>query len=43
MTENDIHKLIENVQTWEPDVQNGFPCLHRRLKRFFGEEGVQWK
>ena len=41
-TDSDMERLKNHVQTWNPKLEDGFPCQHRRQKRFFTEEGVTW-
>ena len=44
-TDADIQNLYEFVQSLEAaDIfEDGFPCMHRRIKKYFRDEGVEWK
>jgi len=39
--EEDITRMINHIKTFETD--DGFPCVHRRPRRYFKEEGLTYK
>ena len=41
-TDEDKERLKQHILTWNPQLEDGFPCAHRRLKRFFTKEGIEW-
>ena len=44
-TDEDIENLRGFVQSLEAadKFEDGFPCSHRRIKKYFKAEGVEWK
>ena len=44
-TDTDIQNLCDFVQSLEAadKFEDGFACTHRRIKKYFKEEGVDWK
>jgi len=40
LSKADMERIIAVQNGWK--VENGFPCSHRRLRRFFTEEKVSW-
>ena len=41
LNEESLLFMKQNFVEWE--FEEGFPCPHRRLKRFFIEDGMTWK
>jgi hypothetical protein len=40
-TEADIQRIRDCYATWE--LEDGFPCAHRRPRKYFVREGQRWK
>ena len=40
-TEEDLNRIKSCKRTWE--LEDGFPCAHRRPREYFVEENVTWK
>ena len=42
LTGEDKERLKQYILIWNSQLEDGFPCAHRRQKRFFTEEGIEW-
>ena len=42
LTGEDKERLKQYILAWNRQLEDGFPCAHRRQKRFFTEEGIEW-
>ena len=42
-TDEDKQCVKDDVLTWNPLLEDGFPCSHSIQKRYFREEGTEWK
>ena len=42
-TDEGKQRVKDEVLTWNPMLEDGFSCSHSIQKRYFREEGTEWK
>jgi transposase len=42
-SDEDKQRVFDQIESWNVDLEDGFPCSHRRQMRYFIKEGVTWK